>query len=203
MSIKNSYLYIGKSLRKARLLLLLALVCSAMTLAACGVQVGTSNNYISERNVAPKNVYAERPKPAVQTAKNNEWVSQSNSSVSKNGKSIVATARKQTGIPYRYGGTTPKKGFDCSGLIFWVYGQHGVSVPRVAKAQATYGKSIPSHSLQPGDIVAFRINGGYHTGIYSGNGKFIHSPRTGTLVREDSLSTAYWKRNFIGARRVL
>lgn len=204
MRRKNSYLYVGKNIGKAKKIFLAALACTAMALAACGVQVGVTDDYISERNAAPKRT-APAPvyNPPPQVPQNNSWVGPANSATAQSGKSIVATARRQTGVPYRSGGTTPQKGFDCSGLIFWVYGQHGVSVPRLAKAQASYGRPVSSSSLQHGDIVAFRINGAYHTGIYSGNGKFIHSPSSGNRVREESLSTAYWRRSYVGARRFL
>jgi cell wall-associated NlpC family hydrolase len=119
------------------------------------------------------------------------------------GGDVVSIARSQAGVPYRYGGVSPKTGFDCSGLILWAYRQRGVAVPRLAKAQAAFGTPVDIRSLHPGDIVAFRIKGGYHTGIYSGNGNFIHSPSTGSRVREESLHTAYWRSSFIGARRVL
>ncbi len=119
------------------------------------------------------------------------------------GHAVVSTARTQTGVRYRNGGTTPNNGFDCSGLILWVYRQHGISVPRLAKAQASFGESVSFGSLQAGDIVAFRINGAYHTGIYCGNGNFIHSPSSGNHVREESINVNYWRKNFVGGRRVL
>lgn len=123
----------------------------------------------------------------------------------KNGSAVVATAKSQIGRPYKYGGTEPKTGFDCSGLILWTYKQHGVKVPRQAKEQAHHGKVIKKSQLQPGDIVVFRISGrsGYHTGLYSGKGKFVHSPSSGKKIREDNMNDAYWKRRYVSGRRVL
>ena len=121
------------------------------------------------------------------------------------GPNVVATAKTQLGKPYKYGGTSPKTGFDCSGLILWSYSQYGVKVPRLARDQAKTGKAVKKSQLRHGDIVVFRISGrsGIHTGIYSGNGKFVHSPSSGKRIREDSINTDYWKRRYVSGRRVL
>ena len=121
------------------------------------------------------------------------------------GPAVVSTARSQLGVPYKYGGVSPKTGFDCSGLIYWSYGQYGFSVPRQASGQASAGKAVQKSQLQQGDIVVFRISGrnGLHTGLYSGNGRFIHSPSSGKKIREDSINDDYWKRRYVSARRVL
>lgn len=123
----------------------------------------------------------------------------------KSGKAVAATAKAQIGRPYKYGGSTPSMGFDCSGLILWSYKQHGVSVPRQARDQARYGKVVKQSQLQPGDIVVFRISSrsGYHTGIYSDKGMFVHSPSSGKKVREDNMTDEYWKRRYVSARRVI
>jgi cell wall-associated NlpC family hydrolase len=161
-----------------RVSFLLLLSC----LSSCGLTVG-NGPFLSDRNVAP----------------HSNGVLQKASSFS----SIVATARAQTGLPYRSGGSSPQGGFDCSGLVLWVYRQHGITVPRLAKAQAFFGRPVGINDLRPGDIVAFRLNGAYHTGIYSGNGRFIHSPSTGSRVREESLNIKYWLRSFVGGRRII
>lgn len=122
------------------------------------------------------------------------------------GQKIVKTAYSQMGQRYRYGGDSPQKGFDCSGLIWWTYKKHGIPVPRITTDQAKTGKSVPRAQAQPGDIVVFRTGTsprGLHTGIYSGNGTFIHSPRRGERVRMESMDIPYWDRTFIGVRRVL
>ena len=123
----------------------------------------------------------------------------------KSGSAVVATAKTQIGKPYKYGGSTPSTGFDCSGLIQWSYKQHGISVPRQAKDQAASGKAVKKSQLQPGDIVVFRISArsGIHTGIYSGKGNFVHSPSSGKRIREDNINTDYWKRRYVSARRIL
>lgn len=123
----------------------------------------------------------------------------------RSGSAVIATAKSQIGRPYKYGGTTPQTGFDCSGLIQWSYRQHGVYVPRLAKDQAACGKAVSRSQLRPGDIVIFRISrqAGVHTGLYSGKGNFVHSPSSGKRIREDNMNTEYWRRRYVAARRVL
>ena len=118
------------------------------------------------------------------------------------GVDICRTASAQIGVSYKYGGTSPKTGFDCSGLLYWVYAQYGVKLPRTAVEQSKHGAKVSKGNLVQGDIVAFKPPFGYHTGIYSGNGRFVHSPSNGGKVREDTLEDPYWSRYYIGARRV-
>ncbi len=115
---------------------------------------------------------------------------------------VLARAHKSIGTPYHFGGTTPG-GFDCSGFVQWAYKGAGIKLPRTAQEQSLAGYKIRDKSqLRAGDIVAFRRRGGYHTGIYIGNGKFIHAPRRNTTVRIESMDTDYFARNYIGGRRV-
>lgn len=114
---------------------------------------------------------------------------------------VVATVKKQIGVRYRYGGNTPK-GFDCSGLIWWGYRQHGVDVPRVAKDQAATGRSISLAAARPGDILIFEISSGLHTGLYAGGGTFVHAPSSGKRVRQDSVQNSYWRPRLKAVRRV-
>ena len=119
---------------------------------------------------------------------------------------VVKTAYSQMGKQYRSGGASPQKGFDCSGLIWWAYRQHGVSVTRVTTDQARTGHAVPKARPRPGDIVVFRTGNsprGLHTGIYAGGGSFIHSPRKGERVRMESLDIPYWKSKLIAVRRVV
>ncbi len=125
-------------------------------------------------------------------------------SISQVNRSIIASAKELKGIRYKSGGDTPETGFDCSGYVCWVYGEQGISLPRTAREQSRVGRAVRKKDLQPGDIVAFRIRSrtGYHTGIYTGNGKFIHSPSSGKSVSEASMTDGYWGKRYIGARRV-
>lgn len=119
------------------------------------------------------------------------------------GQKLLQHARSAIGTPYVLGGTNPG-GFDCSGLVLWAYKNVGVKLPRTAREQSVVGESIRNiEDMRAGDIVAFRHpKRGYHTGIYVGDGKFIHSPRKRTRVRINSLSDPYFSKTLLGARRV-
>jgi murein DD-endopeptidase len=120
------------------------------------------------------------------------------------GLAVVGTARELVGLPYRRAGHSPEIGFDCSGLVWWVYQHHGVSLPRMAREQARVGKGVRGGIL-PGDLLFFREGrrGNVHVGIATGQGTFIHSPKPGARVREENLSHPHWSRSFLTARRVL
>ena len=119
------------------------------------------------------------------------------------GSTIMKTAYAQMGKKYRYGGASPRQGFDCSGLVYWLYRTNGVKVPRSTKQQAHVGYSIPKTKAAPGDIVVFRTGfSSLHTGLYAGNNTFIHSPSKGRAVRVESLDAMYWKNKLVGVRRV-
>lgn len=119
------------------------------------------------------------------------------------GKLLVQKAKSAIGTPYILGGTSPG-GFDCSGLVQWTYNSLGVALPRTAREQASVGKKVHDvKDMREGDIVAFRHpKRGYHTGIYVGDGKFVHSPRKRSTVRINSLSDPYFRSTLLGARRV-
>lgn len=116
---------------------------------------------------------------------------------------VLATVRSQIGVKYKLGGASPKTGFDCSGLLHWSFAQHGVAIPRTAREQASFGKPVRLAEVRAGDIVAFRVSGSWHTGIASGNRRFIHSPSSGARVREESIDSSYWRPRFGTARRVV
>lgn len=107
-------------------------------------------------------------------------------------------AARYLGVPYVWGGAGPA-GFDCSGLVMYVYAQLGVSLPHYTVAQWDATTPIPSSDLEPGDLVFF--DGLAHVGLYIGNGQFIHAPHTGTVVQIGTLS-GYWASHLDGARRV-
>ncbi len=119
------------------------------------------------------------------------------------GHKLVKRAHTAIGTPYVLGGSNPG-GFDCSGLVKWAYKGVGIKLPRTAREQSVIGKKISRvEDMRAGDIVAFRHpKRGYHTGIYVGDGKFIHSPRKRTTVRINSLSDPYFRSTLLGARRV-
>lgn len=102
------------------------------------------------------------------------------------GEQIVATAMKYLGVPYVWGGTTPY-GFDCSGLVQYVYAENGISIPRVTYTQQAAATPVSFDDLQPGDLVFWGYSA-YHVGIYIGNGQYIHAPAPGQSVCIQSYS---------------
>lgn len=123
--------------------------------------------------------------------------------VSSKGQAVVETAKQYLGIPYVYGGTSPS-GFDCSGFVYYVYKQFGVTLNRVAADQMTNGKWVPFSEIQPGDIIGFKNSSGYvnHVGIYAGNGMMIHSPQTGETVRYESVTSGNYSLRVAAVRRI-
>jgi cell wall-associated NlpC family hydrolase len=109
------------------------------------------------------------------------------------------------GLDYRYGGKTPETGFDCSGLVAHVFREaYGIQLPHNARAQSKYGRKVGLSELRAGDLVFYNtLNRPFsHVGIYVGDGRFLHAPKTGAQVRVESISTNYWRKRFDGARRL-
>lgn len=119
---------------------------------------------------------------------------------------VAAAARSSIGSPYRFGGSSPETGFDCSGLVCWSFEQMGVNVPRRAQDQLyAGGRVLQKSELRPGDIVVFKGTNnrtGWHSGIYTGDGNFVHSPRAGKNVTESNLAEEYFARRFVGGSRI-
>ena len=127
----------------------------------------------------------------------------------ENGKvqSLLRRAMTLLGTPYRWGGTSPDSGFDCSGLVGYVFRTAlGIELPRVSREMARDGEALlinDRNALAAGDLVFFGRKGRVdHVGIYVGEGRFLHAPSTGKDVRVDSLITGYWGGKFMQARRV-
>ena len=117
---------------------------------------------------------------------------------------IVTTALTLRGMPYRNGGSQPSDGFDCSGLVQWVFAQHGTVLPRDVRQQFDVGEKIDADELKPGDLVFFETvsKGASHVGIAIGGGEFVHAPSSRGVVRIEKLSTSYWSKRWVGARRL-
>jgi hypothetical protein len=119
---------------------------------------------------------------------------------------LVKTAKRFIGIPYRWGGTTAKNGFDCSGLTMVSYRLNGLNLPRVSRNQFKAGKWVSKANLRQGDLVFFATKGGTrvtHVGMYVGDGNFIHAPRTGKNVRIEKLSNSFFTKTYMGGRTYL
>lgn len=115
---------------------------------------------------------------------------------------IAVHALGLVGTPYRYGGNTPEGGFDCSGLIGYVYGSRaGFAPPRTVAELSDFGRPVQADELRSGDLVI--VGGGRptHAGIYVGEGRFVHAPSTGGEVRLDRLASVYWSRQPTAFRR--
>ncbi len=119
---------------------------------------------------------------------------------------IAHYAIQSIGIPYKWGGQSPKTGFDCSGLASYTYKKAGIVIPRTSKAQLASGQFIEKNKLQVGDLVFFKgtqKKGGLHVGIYLGDGVLIHAPGKGRHVSFEKLDHPYFKKYYIGSRQYL
>ncbi len=115
---------------------------------------------------------------------------------------IAIHALGLVGTPYRYGGNTPDSGFDCSGLIGYVYtSRAGVAPPRTVAQLSSFGADVDMADLRTGDLVVFGQGRATHAGIYVGEGRFVHAPSTGGTVRLDHLQSRHWARQNARFRR--
>ncbi len=118
------------------------------------------------------------------------------------GERIAALAQALIGAPYRFGGADPA-GFDCSGLVFFVHHELGIGVPRTAAGQSLAATPVDVVHLEPGDVLFFRDSGpeATHVGVYVGEHRFVHAPKTGRPVSYASLQDDYYRAAFLGAGR--
>ena len=117
---------------------------------------------------------------------------------------VTAIADEMVGAPYRYGGADPR-GFDCSGLVYYVYRQAGAEAPRTTTEQYRQSQRVRLSRLLPGDLLFFRMSRRKpsHVGIYVGHGRFVHAPSSGKAVDYASLDDDYWREHLIGTGRLL
>ena len=168
----------------ARRLAALSLAMLAATLVACG-----GHDVVRSSAPAPSRHWASNA-PADPAASN----------------AVLMRAISLVGTPYRYGGNTPQGGFDCSGLVNYVYRDMlDLRLPRTSRDLAAWqGPRIAPERLAAADLVFFGSGGQVsHVGIYVGEGRFVHAPSTGGTVRLDRLDGAYWRDHYSGAKRVL
>lgn len=118
------------------------------------------------------------------------------------GEAIAKYATQFQGVPYSWGGTSPK-GFDCSGLVQFTFSRFGIQLPRTSYSQFEQGRPVPVGNLLPGDLIFSNTNGpgASHVGIYIGNGQFIQAG--GRSVSIQNVNSSYWRLHFVGARRII
>lgn len=119
---------------------------------------------------------------------------------------ILKTARGYLGVRYKWGGTSAKAGFDCSGFTLTVFRQHGISLPRSSSDQFQIGHPVTKKDLKKGDLVFFATGFGNrvsHVGIYSGKGRFIHASTSDKCIRTADMTKRYYRKRYRGARRVV
>jgi cell wall-associated NlpC family hydrolase len=116
---------------------------------------------------------------------------------------LVGTALGLRGAPYRNGGADPR-GFDCSGFTQYVFGQYGVPLARDVREQFQQGAAVQPEDISPGDLVFFSTTdpGASHVAIVIGSDQFVHAPSSQGVVRVERLSSSYWSRRYVGARRL-
>ena len=128
------------------------------------------------------------------------------------GDSIAQYALALRGVPYRLGGAD-LDGFDCSGLVQYVFAQHGIALPRVVEQQFVVGEDVEPADIRPGDLIFFNTKrppsrsasanrGASHVGIVIADGQFVHAPNSRGVVRVEALESGYWSTRYIGARRI-
>ena len=118
---------------------------------------------------------------------------------------VIINALSLTGIRYTYGGNSPETGFDCSGFVRYVFrNAANLTLPPTARAISQIGKTVKKDELKPGDLVFFNTlkSAFSHVGIYIGDNKFVHAPRTGASVRVENMQQSYWASRFNGAQRL-
>jgi cell wall-associated NlpC family hydrolase len=153
-----------------RLLLVVALAAAVFALAA------------------PSAFARNDPRPALRTARPTL------------GSRAARVALEAVGVPYRWGGSSPTGGFDCSGLVYWAYGRLGVELPHSSYALYDRGVRVARSGLKPGDLLFFSGLG--HVGIYVGRGRMVHAPQSGRLVEVVKLGSSGYGGRLVGARRI-
>lgn len=154
--------------------------------------------------IAPNGVLAAGDTPATRAAGDNPAASADHPT--NPAAELVIRSLSMLGVNYKWGGSSPDTGLDCSGLVRFVYEETlGKVLPRRSVEMSREGESVDRHELKPGDLVFFNTlrRAFSHVGIYIGNNQFVHAPSRGKQVRVESLESSYWAKRFNGARRLL
>lgn len=149
--------------------------------------------------------------PSSKNKRNAQRLSAANSKLvpvmtAKTSSNVLSRAVNVLGTPYRWGGSSPSKGFDCSGLVKYAFNDATFDLPRTSNAMASgHGQKVDRKDLKPGDLIFFKLKSRRvnHVAIYLGNDRFIHAPRRGKSVTIDTLNKPYWNSHYVLAKRVL
>jgi cell wall-associated NlpC family hydrolase len=185
--------FLARSATAHRLWTAVLLVCVSLPLAAQTVSPSTNDDmsqFLQDKGLVQKI---------------GDQMSAAGKVVSDKASELVVTAMGFLGVPYKRGGNSFDHGLDCSGFVRLIYEQTvGMVLPRRSAEQAAATTPIEKSELQPGDLVFFNTlkSTFSHVGIYVGDHKFIHSPRSGAVIRVEDMRVAYWQQRFDGARRV-
>lgn len=117
------------------------------------------------------------------------------------GERAARIALRAVGVPYRWGGTSPASGFDCSGLVYWAYGRLGIELPHSSYALYGEGRGVRRSSAKPGDVLVFSGLG--HVGLYVGRGRMVHAPHSGALVEIVRLGSSDYGGRIVSVRRIV
>ena len=191
----------------------MALNCQAMRLILCGLVFLTTAALAAPAEDDLERMIKERGFVTQITDQLSQQISSqlsgplqtARSTLGGRASELVIQAMGLLGVPYKRGGTSEEKGFDCSGFVRHMFEKSvGLVLPHRAEEQAKVTEEINRSELRPGDLVFFNTmkRTFSHVGIYVGDGKFIHAPRPGKSVRVDDMREAYWQKRFNGARRV-
>ena len=185
-------------------------ICLLLPLAAHATnreqRLPSVNGYTPKSHVS-----APSSKNNKQTVKRSTQLSSANRNLvppmaSKESSNVLSRAVNVLGTPYRWGGSSPSKGFDCSGLVKYAFNDATFDLPRTSNAMASgHGEKVDRNDLKPGDLIFFNIKSRRvnHVAIYLGNDRFIHAPRRGKSVSIDTLKKPYWESHYVVAKRVL
>ncbi len=165
-----------------------------LALLAAGLVAGTP---LASAQTAPERSLAAAASATVKSVATTAWDS---------ARQLSVVALGLIGVDYKYGGTTPETGLDCSGLVRYVFQQvTGVTLPRTAKELSRIGDKVALGDLEPGDLVFFNTRrfAFSHVGIYLGDNRFIHAPARGREVEIATIDKSFWQKRFNGARRLI
>lgn len=189
------------------------LASSIFTTSVLGLMSGFPVAHAQTGSISTTEARQPRELPTT-TAGWEEFMNATSAPAEKTGLLTTATERanemifyalSHLGVRYKYGGDSPDKGFDCSGLVRWVFNRTwGMMLPRRSDEIARSGKEISRDQLKPGDLVFFNtLRRAYsHVGIYLGDGRFLHAPSAGGQVRVENMNVPYWQQRWNGARRL-